>query len=116
MTQLKLMDLKFMIMNERKINLEEIAISIFPKDLESGFQYNSFNNTLQIFIKKAMKEACRQTLELVAEEAQLVGDPVHNVRLQKDYTIGIMQINDYSDDYYYRVDTESILNTINQIE
>lgn len=85
-------------MAERKINLEEIAISIFPKDLESGFQYNSFNNTLQIFIKKAMKEACRQTLELAAENAE-----TKILHINQDY------IN-------YGIDSQSILNTINQIE
>lgn len=35
---------------------EEIAKKIFPDDAESGFQFDSFNNTTKNFIKKAMIE------------------------------------------------------------
>lgn len=51
-----------------------------------------------------MKEACRQTVELVAEKAEVVEHEVaESIHGGPGYT-------------YFTVDKQSILNTINQIE
>ena len=77
-------------MKERKINLEEI-INTLPS-VCIGYK-NS--------IKDAMKEACRQTLELAAENADTEKEILHESGVLK--SVGV-------------VDKQSILNTINQIE
>lgn len=82
-------------MSERKINLEEIAKLEFPEK-ESGYSFETLNAVTKNLIIRAMKEACRQTLELAAENAKTKQDP----------------------DFYclQNVDKKSITNTINQIE
>ena len=62
----------------------------------------------------AMKEACKQILELAAENAELE---------ERDYRHSPTKISNYGQEVcsewegiYYGVDKQSILNTINQIE
>ena len=78
-------------MSERKINLEEIL-------QDFGIYNNSTHPNEEIrekylIIVAVMKEACRQTLELAAENAETIW--------------GQMVV---------KVNKQSILNTINQIE
>lgn len=80
-------------MSERKINLEEILNDCVYIDDE-----------IKPMVRNAMREACRQILELAAENAEVdeheVAESIHG---GPGYT-------------YYEVDKQSILNTINQIE
>ena len=76
-------------MSERKINLEEILLEEMDK-FRLSFPDENLYSTEQIkeslelpYFKAAMKEACRQTLELAAENAKLeittsslVGPPI----------------------------------------
>jgi len=48
---------------------EEIAKKIFPDDAESGFQFDSFNNTTKNFIKKAMIEFAKLHVNAALKEA-----------------------------------------------
>lgn len=77
-------------MEERKINLEEIAQNIVPLGAIGNINFKRG-------ILEAMKEACRQTLELAAENAGAWC-----------YAEG--------NEPEYGVDKQTILNTINQIE
>ena len=86
-------------MSERKINLEEILLEEMDK-FRLSFPDENLYSTEQIkeslelpYFKAAMKEACRQTLELAAENAETIW--------------GQMVV---------KVNKQSILNTINQIE
>lgn len=76
-------------MSSKTINLEKILESIC-------FDENKVNNSSKRYILFAMKEACKQTLELVAENAKAY-DTIH-------YWNSIV------------VDKQSIIDTINQIE
>lgn len=85
-------------MSERKINLEEIL----QKHIKSSIESERHKSTDSVI--NAMREACRQILELAAENAEVdeheVAESIHG---GPGYT-------------YYEVDKQSILNTINQIE
>lgn len=87
---------------ERKINLDEILIAIFEpvsQDCTTPVQDLQLAVTLNPNvdrIKDAMKEACRQTLELAAENADVTINSIEDLKLI--------------------VDKQSILNTIKQIE
>ena len=72
-------------MLERKINLEEILNNCVYIDDE-----------IKPMVKNAMKEACRQVLELAAENAEITINSIEDLKLI--------------------VDKQSIFNTINQIE
>lgn len=84
---------------------EEIAKKIFPDDAESGFQFDSFNNTTKNFIKKAMIEFAKlhvtEALKQAYQKAEL-----------KEQEKGDEQIcfmaNDMGDAYV--LDKDSILN------
>jgi len=56
-----------------------------------------------VFIKRAMLEACKQTLELAAENARLIFIDDEDPLIGQEYISA-------------EVDRQSILNTINQIE
>lgn len=101
-------------MSERKINLEEILDGV---KLENGATFSSYiskNGDIYRIVKIAMKEACRQTLELAAENAELE---------ERDYRKNPTKISNYGEEVcseyegiYYGVDKQSILSTINQVE
>ena len=81
-------------MSEKKINLEKILLSkakrineVFPEFMDD--------------ILLAMKEACRQTLELAAENAETEKEILPECGVLK--SVGV-------------VDKQSILDTINQVE
>jgi hypothetical protein len=81
----------------KKINLEEIYEIYrdrFIKNLENHPDY----------ILSAMKEACKQALKLAAENA---------ITEEIEVAESISGGDGYT---YFKVDTESITNTINQIE
>jgi hypothetical protein len=85
-------------MSERKINLEEILKTIAFEESEKG-NSSSFSVQEMNVINLAMKEACRQVLELAAENADTKYLPLLN-----------------SNESIEVVDKQSILNTINQVE
>jgi len=83
-------------MSERKINLEEILLREFAK---SEYGYPLLDYDVHLNIISAIKEACKQTLELAAENAEWddLGDgDLHGANIE--------------------VDKQSILNVINLIE
>jgi len=76
-------------MPERKINLEELY-----------YKHKGCNiNISKIQFKNAVKEVCKQVLELAAENAE--GDIVDDTNYSNGRVV---------------IDKQSILNTINQIE
>ena len=75
-------------MSERKVNLEEILEKHRQMFIKNSVKHPDY-------IIDAMKEACRQTLELAAENA-----------FAEEGVIG----------YSWEVNQESILNTIKQVE
>jgi hypothetical protein len=96
-------------MSERKINLEEI---LNAKNLHSYYYpYGDFKQKMihdidckfcayEEEVLQAMKEACRQVLELASENAKMI--------------ILIDEENDIIEEA--NIDKESITNTINQVE
>ena len=82
-------------MSERKINLEEILKRFSHVDHGAVEDFWFTENVI-----KAMKEACRQTLELAAENARGKILPMTKT--------GVLN--------YSEVDKQSILDTIKQIE
>ena len=78
-------------MTERKINLDEILLNELEK---SKYGFPEMDSDVYDNIKTAMKEACRQLLELAAENATY----------------------DWNDHEDIIIDKQSILDTINQIE
>ena len=80
---------------QKEVNLEEI--------LKSELKLLSISVArLEMAAIRAMKEACRQTLELAAENAIIIDDlpPYEILQHPKGY----------------KVDLQSILNTINQVK
>lgn len=86
-------------MSERKINLEEILNSCVYIDDE-----------IKPMVKNAMKEACRQILELAAENADL-----NYCEYEWEVPEGTINTGDSQYGYHY-INKQSILNTIKQIE
>lgn len=85
-------------MSERKVNLEEILHQYCNLEVsEYTVEEMILSNSNAVII--AMKEACRQTLELAAENAKPI------VRLDIEWSKQDILIN-----------KQSILDTINQIE
>lgn len=105
---------------ERKINLEEILFKHLSKAKEihpneNWYSDEEIKNSPEFSIfKDAMKEACRQALELAAENAEIE---------ERDYRKNPTKISNYGEEVcseyegiYYGVDKQSILDTIKQIE
>lgn len=94
-------------MSERKINLEEILLKNIKKIYTELKPVEDFCNRDRIIAINAMKEACKQTLELAAENAETR----HNYYYKWDeedripYGVDVITIS-----------KQSILNTIKQIE
>ena len=88
-------------MSERKINLEEILKRFSHVDHGAVEDFWFTENVI-----KAMKEACRQTLELAAENADVKAiSEMISISNGADFNIQKMVVN-----------KQSILNTIKQIE
>lgn len=87
----KLTPMKEQTMSERKINLEEILNDCVYIDDE-----------IKPMVKNAMKEACRQIIELAAENAKIIN--------------GFKSVKDYYGPEVKIIDKQSILDTIEQIE
>lgn len=100
---------------EKEVNLEEILSVIFKpdsrdcttiaQDLQLAITLNPDLNR----IKWAMREACRQVLELASENATAKQDKIRTYPY-KDYP-GM-----YHDEKVIIVDKQSITNTINQVK
>ena len=84
---------------EKKINLEYVLDSICKDE-------NKVNNSNKLHILMAMRETCRQILELAAENAEITAKLKENCN-------ELSMLDEWTT---YIVDKESILNTINQIE
>lgn len=84
-----------------KINLEEILNNCIYIDDE-----------IKPMVKNAMKEACRQVLELAAENARLT----EKMSIPEDDLESIDVTTREAPDMTYIVGKQSILDTINQIE
>lgn len=84
-------------MSERKVNLEEILFAEVDKMRKDFPDINLYSNEEMKgspewnYYMDAMREACRQTLELAAENAEIHEE-------------------------LFIVDKQSIINTINQVE
>jgi rRNA processing protein Krr1/Pno1 len=96
-------------MSERKVNLEEIYEQ-YEKISRLSEGKTSFIDIKKNRIK-AMKEACRQTLELADKNAKLT---LYTDEEGKECTID--KYDSFTEDVTIKIKSESILNTINQIE
>ena len=91
-------------MLERKINLEEILFTEVDKMRKDFPDINLYSNEEMKnspewkYYMNAIKEACRQVLELAAENAKVI---------KNEHTSQILS---------NLIDKQSILNTINQVE
>lgn len=92
---------------KKEINLEEILESEL-----TGHMYAIVDDTesMKEFIFDAMLSACKQTLELAAENACI------NVDSQNKGTLFITIIAGESCETYIEINKQSILETINQIK
>ena len=93
-------------MSERKVNLEEILNQIYDKEYRSNYKTEYSKQC----ILQAMKEACRQILELAAENAEV--RVTENALIEEGscyttYDDGVISATS---------DKQSILDTIKQIE
>ena len=93
-------------MSEKKINLDEILLNELEK---SKYGFPEMDSDVYDNIKIAMKEACRQILELAAENSKIEIKTVGEELIITDI---------YQEDNYTRmqVNIQSILDTIKQIE
>lgn len=87
-------------MSERKINLEQILISKLEENSTEDFDLKIISKLHFIACYYAMEEACKQVLELAAENARGKILPVTET--------GVLN--------YSEVDKQSILDTIKQVE
>ena len=91
-------------MSERKINLKEILFTEVDKMREDFPDINLYSNEEMKnspewkYYMNAMKEACKQVLELASENAKVI---------KNEHTLQILS---------NLIDKQSILNTINQVE
>lgn len=96
-------------MLERKINLEEILISKLEENSTEDFDLQIISKLHFIACYYAMKEACKQVLELAAE----------NTEVEEFYRGESYRIDDRfydNDDSYIVANKQSILDTIKQVE
>lgn len=103
-------------MPKKKINLEEILISKLEENSTEDFNLKIISKLHFIACYYAMKEACKQVLELAAENAKIkVGNYFDTESEYINYTID-------SDEEFFIHDEKSvlskklILDTINQVE
>ena len=90
-----------------KINLKEILNRVYDKEYRSSYKTEYSEQC----ILKAMKEACKQILELAAENAEI--DVVEHEEWDRNKLPGT---KDFAILPIYGVDENSILKTIKQIE
>jgi hypothetical protein len=80
-------------------------------------KYPTFNNQggySKEHVLQAMKEACRQTLELAAENTTICLNKYSHGIIKESINLG-QEICTERQNEYYECDKNSILNTINQI-
>lgn len=97
-------------MSERKINLEQILISKLEENSTEDFDLKIISKLHFIACYYAMEEACKQVLELAAENAECkLKNKIEcdSYQLENGFVIGNNAIV---------INKQSILNTINQIE
>lgn len=94
---------------EKKINLEEILLDVVVGNNNSFDLEIEYKITQDVIL--SMKEACRQVLELAAENASLT---CYNDEDAKEYNIE--KFDSFTADVNIRINKQSILNTINQVE
>ena len=96
-------------MSETKINLEEIALNFHGGATFAGLENCYYEHE----VIKAMKEACKQVLELAAENAK-INWIENNVEMESDSDFAFRD----TDGNWCKIntDTQSILDTIKQVE
>ena len=106
-------------MSERKINLEEIILDVYGcKNMDELRDYMGEYGSVAM-IKDCMKEAIKKALELAAENVviELLNHDRYCIRTDTSIEI---EPNENSEEFNFggliKVDKQSILNTINQIE
>ena len=93
-------------MTERKINLDEILLNELEK---SKYGFPEMDSDVYDNIKTAMKEACRQLLELAAENTELYcEDKLSNIKYITNFEI--------NNGLIITVNKQSILDTIKQVK
>lgn len=96
-------------MSKRKINLEKILMNIIFSDMGNiSITYDS-RGKRQILL--AMKEACKQALELAIENTGFIETTSEKLN-SEDYAPFIIA----DDDTIWTIHKQSIRNTLNQIE
>ena len=97
-------------MSERKINLEEILISKLEENSTEDFDLQIISKLHFIACYYAMEEACKQVLELAAENAEL------KLKIKLECTESQLENGFCFGDNAIIINKQSILNTINQVE
>ena len=94
----------------KEVNLEEILSEY--ADVADG--YIGYDTEIKDVLR-AMKEACKQVLELASENAKIqevVDDDLDNMEIS-DY---LVSYDDFNSCYTQSVNKQSIINTINQVK
>lgn len=98
-----------------KINLEEILIDKIGKNTievsKTAYKRNGDPRSLFDKYVESMKEACKQILELAAENAELMYFELKEDWMEEPFNSTIDDLGNI-----YAIDKQSILDTINQIE
>lgn len=92
----------------KEINLNKIIENTdFDNELLFDITHDCYGKTMytEIAMKKAMKEACKQTLELAAENAEAY---IARELINPTKPTSMME--------FAKIDKQSILNTVNQIK
>lgn len=94
----------------KTVNLEEILKKELIPIVYAGSSEMTFNATM-----RAMKEACRQTLELAAENADVIEEYTDSEIISQEHNVTVFdELGDLKKVIY--ADKQSILNTIKQIK
>ena len=106
---------------EKKINLASILFAETDKLRKNSPRLFYSNEKMKEspewgYFMDAMKEACKQCLELAAENAVMVGVTLHNNNAPNISSSFVCGRDDNGLDYEYTVDKQSILDTIKEVE
>jgi len=102
----------------KTINLEEILKnSNVHVEFLKGLVIPDGNNGTELDrVIDAMKEACKQTLELAAENANMIGETQDDNGAPDIYEDFVYVSDSNGPDYGFIVNKQSILDTINQVK
>lgn len=99
----------------KKVDLQKILEKITSYTIDEDADLDAKENFYYKYedVKKAMKEACRQVLELAAENAEL---RLFDFTINKFIGSNAGKHYSINDGHYLEVDKQSILNVIDQVE